>query len=93
MFMKRDLSAHKAAIEQGLPTFTTGKPCRNAHDSPRYTRTGKCVQCQLDANDRYLQSHGRRRPGRGQHTIVLSDANRDAVLATLAAMGVAVRPA
>ena len=36
---------HKDAKAGGLYLYYTGKPCRNGHDSPRYTSSGGCAQC------------------------------------------------
>lgn len=37
----------KTAIEQNLPHYFTGKPCKRGHLSPRYTNTCNCVECGL----------------------------------------------
>ena len=33
------------AQELGEPTYVTGKPCRNGHESARRTSTGVCIEC------------------------------------------------
>lgn len=33
------------AIRAGLMHYYTGKPCRNGHQSHRYTTTGGCKEC------------------------------------------------
>lgn len=38
-------SARATAIEAGLDRYSTGKPCKHGHDSPRYTYSGTCVAC------------------------------------------------
>jgi len=34
-----------AAIAAGATKYTTGKPCKAGHNSPRYTLNGLCCQC------------------------------------------------
>lgn len=36
------------ARRHGLVRYYTGKLCKRGHDSERYTKTGRCVQCKLD---------------------------------------------
>lgn len=36
---------HKDARANGLYLYYTGRPCRNGHDSPRYTSSGGCAAC------------------------------------------------
>jgi hypothetical protein len=43
----------------GLHSFTTGKPCKNGHVGPRYTKNGKCVEC---LSQRAKASYEARRP-------------------------------
>lgn len=38
----------EAALAAGAKQYSTGVPCRNGHDSPRWVSTYKCVQCDLD---------------------------------------------
>lgn len=33
------------AAKQWLPTYTTGRPCKNGHNTYRYTQSGTCSQC------------------------------------------------
>ena len=33
------------AVKQWLPTYTTGRPCKNGHNTYRYTQSGTCSQC------------------------------------------------
>lgn len=33
------------AIESGMLTYNTGKPCVNGHVAERYTKNGGCVEC------------------------------------------------
>lgn len=37
--------SRKEAIEQGLPRYFTGKPCKNGHISERVTKKCDCVEC------------------------------------------------
>jgi len=39
------------AREKGLKTYYTGKPCRNGHDTYRYTQSGTCAGCIKAANN------------------------------------------
>lgn len=41
--------SRKEALNAGLKQYTTGKTCKYGHMSPRYTQSGTCVQCVLDA--------------------------------------------
>lgn len=33
------------ALKDWLPTYTTGRPCKNGHNTYRYTQSGTCSQC------------------------------------------------
>jgi len=33
------------AVELGIKFFYSGRPCKNGHHSPRYTRTHMCLDC------------------------------------------------
>lgn len=46
-----DILTRPEAREKGLKTYYTGKPCRNGHDSYRYTQSGTCAQCVKAANN------------------------------------------
>jgi hypothetical protein len=48
--MKR---SRKAAAEAGEEKYSTGKPCKHGHMSPRYTKTGICVQCATERSRAY----------------------------------------
>ena len=37
------------AAVKGEPKYMTGKPCKHGHLSPRWTQTGSCCQCGLEA--------------------------------------------
>ena len=45
-----DILTRPEAREKGLKIYYTGKPCRNGHDSYRYTQSGTCAQCVKNAN-------------------------------------------
>jgi hypothetical protein len=38
-------TTRKDAIEQRLPEYFTGLPCKNGHIAKRYTRSGSCYRC------------------------------------------------
>jgi hypothetical protein len=40
------------AISMGEQTYFTGKPCKNGHISPRYTKSKTCVDCRFEMNAR-----------------------------------------
>lgn len=37
--------SRKSALEKGRLYYKTIKPCRRGHHSRRYTKTGRCVEC------------------------------------------------
>lgn len=43
--MTLDLISKKEALEQGLDTYYTGKPCKQGHSVSRYVSSGHCVEC------------------------------------------------
>ncbi len=49
--------SRKQAQGQGLKHYFTGKPCKNSHVAPRFTRRGLCVDCNR-AHNRRLQAAG-----------------------------------
>lgn len=42
----------RVAVVRGIKTYYSGKPCRQGHDSGRYTGKGSCIAC--------LHAHGKR---------------------------------
>ena len=40
-----EIVTYEEAIEQGLPKYYTGEPCREGHDSERYTANKQCCVC------------------------------------------------
>jgi hypothetical protein len=51
----------KKAIQQGLPTYFTGKPCKRGHICERFVSTYTCVECSRTVlyqsdRDKYRQS-------------------------------------
>ena len=46
-----------AARAQSAPVYSTGKPCRNGHDSHRYTATGLCVACKAAKDRRFVERY------------------------------------
>lgn len=51
--MIMDVKTRMEAAQAGEKKYRTGKPCSNGHDSPRYTSTGICCRCNVDAAKRY----------------------------------------
>ena len=47
------LMSRKKALTAGLIQYNTGLPCKNGHESPRYTSTGMCVKCRENYNKDY----------------------------------------
>ena len=43
-FIGDDMERSEAA-RQWLRTYTTGRPCKNGHNTYRYTQSGTCSQC------------------------------------------------
>lgn len=43
--MKRATAIRNAAIEAGLTTYFTGRPCKHGHISPRSVANGTCIEC------------------------------------------------
>jgi hypothetical protein len=43
------ITSRKDALAAGVGQYFTGKPCKYGHTSPRYTQSGTCTQCVLDA--------------------------------------------
>lgn len=62
-------STRAGAIAAGLPTYDTGKECKNGHFSPRRTITGACIACLREATqrerDRYYAAVERRNNAMG----------------------------
>ncbi len=46
--MNTKIITRKAAIEQGLNKYYTGRPCKRGHLSERYTVCSSCVTCSAD---------------------------------------------
>ena len=49
---KKAKELRENALLNGLKTYSTGEPCKKGHLSEKYTSTGGCVQCALDAAKR-----------------------------------------
>lgn len=45
------MSTKLEAIQNGRPTFNTGKPCKRGHHSDRYTSNGMCIECVRQQNN------------------------------------------
>ena len=39
------VTSRRKAIEQGLPRYFTGKPCKHGHISERHTGCKQCIEC------------------------------------------------
>lgn len=42
------MTPRKIAASTGLPTYSTGKPCKYGHMSNRYASSGACIACLKD---------------------------------------------
>jgi len=45
-----DIISRQEARQKGLKTYYTGQPCKNGHDSYRYTQSGTCAACIRQSN-------------------------------------------
>lgn len=43
------------ALSKGLKSYSTGVPCKKGHIAEKYTSTGGCIQCALDAAKRRVE--------------------------------------
>lgn len=60
----------KNASIEGLKFFYSGKPCKNGHDSKRYTSTGGCVMClEQNAADYTRQNRNAARARQSGHFV------------------------
>lgn len=48
-------NTRQAAAKAGDLQYDTGEPCIHGHHSPRYTRTGACVECTKKRAKEYHQ--------------------------------------
>jgi hypothetical protein len=55
----------KSAIEEGLPRYFTGKPCKRGHLSERYVKTYHCVECGKERSKEYID----RNPDKRKQTL------------------------
>jgi len=39
------MTPRQLATNLGVPTYNTGKPCKNGHTTDRYTSGGMCIGC------------------------------------------------
>ena len=46
MASDKPLVSRKEALEKGLPTYFTGKPCKHGHVSERYASNCGCCECE-----------------------------------------------
>jgi len=51
----------KSAIENGLPRYFTGKPCKRGHLSERYVRTYHCVECGKERTKEWIKNNPEKR--------------------------------
>jgi hypothetical protein len=47
------IKTRRQAAEDGDKKYRTGRTCKNGHDSPRYTSSGICCRCNVEAARRY----------------------------------------
>lgn len=50
-----EIKTRRAAAEAGETKYWTGRPCSKGHESPRYTSTGICCKCNVEATKAYSQ--------------------------------------
>lgn len=52
--MAKYCKTRKSANKLGRLYYKTGKPCNRGHNSIRFTKTGRCVECdRINKKDRY----------------------------------------
>jgi len=51
------------AFLSGFKFFKSKNPCHNGHDSPRYTSSGNCVECQKNVNKTFTALRNKRSAG------------------------------
>tara|TARA_Y100001968_G_scaffold127435_1_gene116339 strand:- start:81 stop:794 length:714 start_codon:yes stop_codon:yes gene_type:complete len=52
-----EIISRKEAIEKGLKTYFTGKPCNHSHIAPRRVSNYKCTQCLKNKHDKWLDNN------------------------------------
>lgn len=53
MAVKNKLISRKEAIDNGLPSYFTGLPCKYGHISKRGVVAGNCYQCEYERGKRH----------------------------------------
>ena len=48
-----EIITRQEAIEQGLPHYFTGKPCKHGHIVERYCNGGGCIECSAEARNKF----------------------------------------
>jgi hypothetical protein len=66
----------KQAKDAGHATYETGVPCKNGHESPRYTLTTTCVECKKDT---FVRAYTKDKDAWLSRTAKWRDLNREAV--------------
>lgn len=66
------LVTREEARKSGSPRYFTGKPCANGHVAPRYTKSGACTECLLEASRNNISKLGRLK-------LILQDRNVDTI--------------
>lgn len=51
-----EIITRQDAMEQGLPRYFTGGPCKHGHVSERYTGNSGCYQCSFDLSRKTLEA-------------------------------------
>lgn len=60
--MTRPIHTRRAARDAGMFKYYPGTPCRNGHDTLRYTASGACIAC--------VAAQVRRRRGAGDTVMI-----------------------
>ena len=60
------MSARQKAIEAGLTTYNTGKPCRVGHVADRYVSNGECLECVKARNSAHYELNKQRSSSRNR---------------------------
>jgi len=48
------LSTYMEARKVGAQQYSSGKPCKNGHVSPRYTANQHCIECHRERNGKWM---------------------------------------
>lgn len=59
MKMEERIISREQALEQGLVQYRTEKPCKNGHDSARWTKSRVCVLCARECSKNRTDTLGK----------------------------------